>query len=598
MRKSIIAIAALLSCMSTAQTALAQQKAYQFKFDLKNIFGGSGQEEKKQPAQDRADLTPKNNQPDGQETQARSNTNVAGTGEVRQQQAIAPTKTVAPQTFGEQANHPIASNGVQDANLLKLIYSLPKKYLTREAGLDWSYMERFANKLAFQFRKNGRLLLFPGIHFDRDICKEKKCDFRFLPAWAVTKPSKDFGVVIMSSDPETDSRFDKEMSLVAGISYELGDTGSVVKRNPEMAARWYERSLNQSSCTDAGSVQPYPCEISDVVAKSRLAFLCISGQACTNDVNGNKSEWISKGIAFLQPLVGQVEAWYKSGGNPDDPILNDVHNFAIFLPSDIQLKIALVRAEKVRRIYLNAGAVRPYPDWRNLAKNREVNGDDVLCTPKDADIPGLKDLMPRNPFPPISGWTTWHTNWFDLAAAGGSTDAIRITEEMESNAWADRESRQIQSLNDKWEHDMAGWMKAWRKRIRPGLEVRPKNDGEQTFRIAKISGSQAVSDKIPIRECGDVINETRRNFIGEEVIVRDGVCQRWDVVGYRTKTEDISELFPNGGYDSNGLPVDAGGSRWVGKQRKTVDGQRIEVSDGTDCETIRKLQSLWAKKYK
>lgn len=501
---------------------------------------------------------------------------------------VEPIKTNLPSVYQEPINSAPKNNYSRDTNLAEIIAALPKNYLSGPTGIDWTLSEQLAQKLEAQFRRKGRLLLFPEIYINGDDCKRnQRCNMDMFLLKAGGKMLENFGKTIMSADPDTDGRFDKEISLVAGILYELGPmTQFRLNPNPEMAARWYQRSLKQSTCSDAGAVQAYPCEKLDVVAKSRLAFLCISGQACTDNLSANKRESINKGIEILQPMVAQVEAWYRNGANPNDIVLNGVHNFAIFLPSDIQLKIGLVRAETIRSIFSDAGAVRPHPDWRNLASQKAVSGNDVICAPKDADIPGLKNLLPRNP---VFNLGNFWPNWFELAANSGGKDAINIRNDIASESWNQREENQLKTLSAKWERDMADGMKSWRKRIQPKMTVRvPQGD---KISVAKISGTKVISERIPIIECVSGVHHYRRGLWDRTD------CTEERITGYNTITEDISKILPTG-YDANGQPINAGGSLWVGNQQKSVDGQLIEVPDDSDCEAKRKVQALWMKKYK
>lgn len=459
-----------------------------------------------------------------------------------------------------------------------LVARIPPQYLTPGSGFDYSITNRLQGKLFAQMNKYRRLVLFPDI-------RNRMLD--------------NLDKAIVAADPAS-SNFDQEMSYYGGYRHEPG-------RDVARAAQWYEKVLNTPTCNDAGESKNYPCDVAESSARARLAVLCIGGHACTSDVGPDKEKWRAKGLSLIYPRIKAIDAWFRSSARPDDPLLNEIHQLAIFLPPEVQLKLARIRAEKILDLYQKAGLVRPFPAdlvrWGRRSMLDAAPRTEIL--PK-VDLQCFSEGIPYgsdawNTFvgrfekiAPLNAMGRWPT-WLALAANGGNQAAIAELQKAKDGGLRDMELKDVASFTARWETTMAQKMAKWRKELSPGMIViegsnLPYNNSLTILRtkVTKLQGDK-VMIATPHSECTAVI-EYRR--------IRDGALMRQDctasddrdIVKWTTR----SELFPVG-YDDFGWPVSSGSTQPSGAIRsKVVGGQAIPLVE-EDCGYISNMQRNWPR---
>lgn len=590
-RVAVVGFSLLLFAVS--QQANAQQK-FEFKFDLKDIFKADNTTGK--PAQKPAEETPVPQEPSPP----------AGIVETTQtgQHGSVDTRSKPLSTQNEYSPTVATQLGEPVANLLS---KQAKRYFRSGAGIDYYEFNRFTDYFADS-------TLFPEVDKSKSspACDNQRigakrnlaCDRVIRNMNTKNKILRNTGEFLKTVQPGQDSRFDQHMTALVGVAFETGSSELFDRKiDLRKAVAWYESALNIDQCTNWGTSRSYSCNKGRYLARARLGFMCIAGHACTSDLEGNKEAWQRRGVELIGSLVDEVKQWDAAGGDINHELLDYVHYFAIFIPAEIQFKLANIRARKIRDLFVTRGTVRPHPDWITYTSaNESYMG--VPCVPEPSKANESK--WNSREFDAISpkalgwGWiaTGMEYDWLTLSALAGyepaviqvknSTTYYDAVQREHRSPTIDAEREYVASLNALWEKELAGRLRDWRRGLKPNVNVRWADGEAAEFTVGKVAGGQAISILYERDVCVAGTNYYRGGAI------MDSECHKWRKENFRYQA-DISKLLPMG-YDGNGIPVNSGGAAWIGNSRKVVDGQLIEVAVN-NCGITRNLQALWNKKY-
>lgn len=591
-RVAVLGFSLLLFAVS--QQANAQQKI-EFKFDLKDIFKTDNTTGK--PAPKPAGETPVPQEPS-------LPAGIVEANQTGQQGSIdARSKPLSAQI--EYSPIVATQLGEPVANLLS---KHTRRYFKNGAGIDTYEFLRFTDYLADStlFPEVDKSQSNPGCENQRIGAKRNlACDRVIRSMNNKIKILRNTGEFLKTVRPGQDSRFDQHMSALIGVAFEIGsDQLFNYKIDLGKAVAWYESALNIDQCTNWGTSRSYSCNKGRYLARARLGFMCIAGHACTSDLEGNKEAWQRRGVELIGSLVDEVKRWDAAGGDINHELLDYVHYFAIFIPAEIQFKLANIRARKIRDLFVTRGTVRPHPDWITYTSaNESYMG--VPCVPEPSKANQSKwNSREFDSISPKALGGAWvavgiDIDWLTFSALAGYEPAVTqvknsavyydTEQKAHTSLTVEMEKEYIAKINAAWEKELAGRLRDWRRGLKPNVNVRWADGEAAEFTVAKVTGGQAISILYERDVC--VAGTNYHNRYGAIV---DSECDKWRKENFRYQA-DISKLLPMG-YDGNGIPVNSGGAVWIGNSRKVVDGQLIEVAVN-NCGITRNLQALWNKKY-